>query len=84
VARPDEGRGLVRPGDGRDSSEGRQEKIMSVVMAWIVSGLLLAGMLLTIMSVGKPRKPLTAVQAAIVALVDVVFIAMVLYSVYVG
>jgi len=53
-------------------------------MAWVVSGLLLAGMLLTITSVGKPRKPLTAGQAAIVALVDVVLIALVLYSVYGG
>lgn len=57
---------------------------MSVVMAWVVSGLLFAGMLLTITSVGKPRKPLTAGQAAIVALVDVVFIALVLYSAYGG
>ena len=84
MARPDERRGFVRPGDGRDSSEGRQEKIMSVVMAWVVSGLLLASMLLSIMSVGKPRKPMTAGQAAFVALMDVVLIALVLYSVYGG
>lgn len=84
MARPDDGRGIVRPGDGRDSSEGRQEKIMSVVMAWVVSGLLLASMLLSIASVGKPRKPMTAGQAAFVALMDVVLIALVLYSVYGG
>lgn len=57
---------------------------MSVVMAWVVSGLLLASMLLSIASVGKPRKPMTAGQAAFVALMDVVLIALVLYSVYGG
>jgi len=57
---------------------------MSVVMAWVVSGLFLVGMLLSITSVGKPRKPITAGQAAFVALVDVVLIALVLYSAYGG
>ncbi len=47
---------------------------MLVVCLYIITGILVFGTLSTVKSVGKPRKPLTGGTAAMVVLINGVFI----------